>query len=475
VLRVVAIDQGTTSTRAFVLGGPESGQIVCRRTHEQIFPAQGWVEHDPEEILLHIRECLESAGDIEAIGLGNQGESCLAWDRDTGRAISPILVWQDQRTAALIEKMKAKGAGSLVMQRAGLPLDSYFSSSKLAWILENLPEARTLLAQDRLCLGTTDAFFLHRLTGRFVTDITTASRTSLMNLETGQWDEDLCALFGVPLSALPDIVPTVGDFGQVVVNERKVPVTASVVDQQAALYGHGCRFSGDTKITFGTGAFVLAVTGHTLHRSVAGELLPTVAWQLAGGQPTFSLDGGVYSAASAVNWARKLGLFTDFTEINSFQTPSAILRRLAFVPALNGLGSPFWDRTAAGIWIGLSLETTAQDMMQALLEGIALRTAQVMDALAAEISVSDVLSIDGGLSVNEYFCQFLADVLQKTVVVRVNAELTSLGVAQLARGDDETDRGLPGSAKTYRPERHYAEGRALFARAVSRAAGWHES
>ncbi len=472
-MRVVAIDQGTTSTRAFILGGSRSGQIVCRRTHRQIYPAPGWVEHDPEEILSHIEACLHAAGDVDAVGLGNQGESCLAWDRDTGRAISPVIVWQDQRTGARIKALEQSGAEALVMRRAGLPLDGYFSASKLAWTLENLPEARALLAQGRLCLGTTDAFFLHRLTGRFVTDITTASRTSLMNLETGQWDEDLCALFGVPMRALPEIVPTTGDFGQVSVNGRKLPVTASVVDQQAALYGHGCRVPGDAKITFGTGAFVLAVTGPTLHRPAAG-LLPTVAWQMAGAPATYALDGGVHAAASAVNWARSLGLFTDFDEINSFQTASAISRKLAFVPALSGLGSPFRDRTATGVWIGLSLETTRQDMMQALLEGIVLRSAQVVESLARELPLSDVLSVDGGLSANPYCCRFLADALQKTVVVHHNGELTSLGVALLAGGDEVAETAPPQHAKTYRPMQDQSDGKALFARAFDRAAGWLE-
>jgi glycerol kinase len=477
-LRVVAIDQGTTSTRAFVLGGSgphaKTGQMVCRRVHKQHHPAPGWVEHDPEEILSHIRDCLNEAGQADAIGLGNQGESCLAWDRKTGRAVSPILVWQDQRTAAQIEALKASDAEATVMQRAGLPLDSYFSASKLAWILEHLPEARALLAQDRLCLGTTDAFFLHRLTGHFVTDITTASRTSLMNLETGQWDEELCALFGVPLSTLPDIVPTMGNFGQVRLNGRTVPLTASVVDQQAALYGHGCRAIGDIKITFGTGAFVLAVTGKTLRRPAGAKLLPTVAWQMAEEPPTYALDGGVYSAASAVNWARSLGLFTDFDEINSFDSPPAIERDLVFVPALSGLGCPYWDKSAAGAWFGLSLKTSRSDMMQALLEGIALRSAQIVDVMAGEVETGNVLSIDGGLSVNAYFCQFLADISQKTVLAQTSIELTSLGVAHMAMGLTMglTNPGLPTAARTYSPKRELASGRALFEKAVQRTRGW---
>lgn len=477
-MRVVAIDQGTTSTRAFVLGGSgpgaQKGEIVCRRTHKQHYPAPGRVEHDPEEILSHIHDCLNAAGPVDAVGLGNQGESCLAWERDTGRAISPVIVWQDQRTRKEISQLKASGAAELVMERAGLPLDAYFSASKLAWILDHLPQAKDLLARGRLCLGTSDAFFLHRLTGRFVTDASTASRTSLMNLETGQWDEDLCALFGVPITALPEIVPTMGDFGEVVIGARKVALTASVADQQAALFGHGCRNPGDVKVTFGTGAFVLAVTGENLHRPKEGTLLPTLAWQAGGHPATFALDGGVYCAASAVNWARSLGLFANFDEINGFGAPPAIERELAFVPALSGLGCPYWDRTAAGAWFGLSLETTRQDMVQALLEGIALRLAQVVDALVREIPLGHAITIDGGLSANPYFCQFLANVLQKTVLVQANGELTSLGVAQMAMGDAVIDQAPPETKRTYLPDRELLAGRALFEKAIHHTRAWRE-
>lgn len=472
-MRVVAIDQGTTSTRAFVPDGA-GGRVVCQRTHRQHHPRAGWVEHDPEELLAHIHECLEQAGQVETVGLANQGESCLAWDAETGRPLTPVIVWQDQRTAQAVQRLKDDGHEEETLARAGLPLDPYFSASKLAWIVENRPEARDLLGQGRLCLGTTDAFFLHRLTGRFVTDITTASRTSLMNLESGAWDERLCAMFGVPMEALPEIVPTMGALGTLRLGGRDVPITASVVDQQAALFGHGCRNPGDAKITFGTGAFALAIAGNTPPRRTAGGLLPTVAWQATGGPATWALDGGVYCAGSAVNWARSLGLFSNFVEIDSFAAPPAIERGLVFVPALAGLACPHWDRAAGGMWIGLSLETTAQDMMQALLEGIALRACEVVDTLAARAPVPDTISIDGGLSSNPYFCQFLADALQKRITVPAVQELTALGAAQMAA----CGAGLGAETGTVAPGRSHAPGparpawKARFAEAIRRASGW---
>ncbi len=473
-MRALAIDQGTTSTRAFLVDSAKTGegQIVCRREHRQFYPHSGQVEHDPQELLRHVRDCLQEAGPVDVIGLGNQGESCLAWDRVSGEPVSPVIVWQDQRTAEQVLRLKDGGAEVLTMARAGLPLDAYFSASKLAWILENNPRAQELHRQGRLCLGTTDAFFLNQLTGRFVTDITTASRTSLMDLQTGRWDAELCALFGVPMECLPEICPTMGHFGDVQSGGHAVPLMASVVDQQAALYGHGCTQAGDVKITFGTGAFALALTGPDLRRPEQGRLLPTVAWQHVNTPAVYALDGGVYCAASAINWGRSLGLFSEFGQINAFATPAAITRDLAFVPALAGLGSPFWDRTAAGMWIGLSLDTTPADMMQAMLEGIALRTAQVMDAMAEEIPLRPMLSIDGGLSANDYFCQFLADVLERHVHVQANPELTALGMASMALKACGEDLKRPREGKSYRPQAHREAARTRFADAVKRSRNW---
>ncbi|MES1151432.1 MAG: FGGY family carbohydrate kinase, partial [Dongia sp.] len=346
----------------------------------------------------------------------------------TKRPIHRAIVWQDARTHARIEELKAAGHEETTLARAGLPLDPYFSAAKLRWILDNVVEAETLRRERRLRFGTSDAFFLDRLAGVFATDVTTASRTSLMNLETLQWDPVLAELFGVPIECLPEIRSTAGDFGSI----SGIPVTASMVDQQAALFGHGCRKPGDAKITFGTGAFALAIAGARPLKNPKTGLLPTVAWKLGAAPVAYAIDGGVYNAASALNWARELGLFADFSEIDAFGGPSAIARGLAFVPALSGLGCPYWDRSAAGLWLGMGLETTRGDMVRAVLEGVALRAAQVIEAMNGLQPVSPKLSIDGGLANNGYFRRFLAQALGRTITVPASLELTGQGCALFA-------------------------------------------
>jgi len=477
-MSILSIDQGTTSTRALLLEDSGAMKIVQTLKHKQFYPEPGWVEHDPEELIHNIQTCIDLCDDLKAIGIDNQGESCLAWHADTKQAITPVIVWQDNRTQAIIDKLKSDNVEDLVLEKAGLPLDSYFSAAKLAWIVKNIPQAQKLLNQGKLRLGTSDAFFLDRLTGRFVTDISTASRTSLMNLMTGQWDTDLCDIFGVPVQALPEIVPTTGDFGTIISKGRQVPVTASIVDQQAALYGHGCKRAGDVKITFGTGAFALVITGDSPCQSVRHGLLPTVAWQLKDQKPVYALDGGVYSAGSAVNWAQSLGLFKTYDEINQFSKTSAIENNLVFVPALTGLGCPYWDRRAGGMWIGLSLNTRSKDLMQSILEGIVFRTAEVIASMNEFVSIKDEISIDGGLSVNPYFCQFLANVLNQKVVVQSSAELTAFGTAKLSMDigiDFELESDLKDSLnRQYQPEVDKSQYLEKFKEAVNRSMEWRD-
>jgi len=471
-MTILAIDQGTTSTRALLVEKSGANKIIKSLEHRQYFPQPGWVEHDPEELIQNIQTCIDSSDDTIAIGLDNQGESCLAWDAETKQAITPVIVWQDNRTRQIIDRLKPKNSQALVLKKTGLPLDSYFSATKLAWIINNIPKARELQKQGKLRLGTTDAFFLDRLADRFVTDISTASRTSLMNIHTGQWDPELCDLFGVPIEALPEIVPTTGDFGTILSKGRRIPITASIVDQQAALFGQGCKTVGDVKITFGTGAFALMVTGDRLYQSADKGLLPTVAWQLKGQKVVYALDGGVYSAGSAINWAQSLGLFKTYDQINQFKKPSAIERELVFVPALSGLGCPYWDRTAGGIWIGLSLDTHPADLMQSILEGISFRAAEIIKAMNAIVSIKNEISIDGGLSANPYFCQFLADVLNREVVVKSSAELTAMGTAKLAAADYIAIDWEAPLTKQYTPNINRQQYIEKFTDAVSRSRQW---
>jgi len=469
--RIVAIDQGTTSTRALMVEADGSIAIAKSIRHEQHYPQPGWVEHDAEALLANVVACLEAAGPADAVGLSNQGESCLAWDAVSGKALSPVIVWQDNRTAGDIETMRETGRAPLVLERAGLPLDPYFSASKLRWLLDSNAGVKRALSEGRLRLGTTDAFFLQRLTGRAATDVATASRTSLMNLRAGAWDAELCTLFGVPQACLPDIQPSVGDFG-------KGPtgvITASIVDQQAALHGHGCRRPGDLKITFGTGAFCLALTaGVPDAPSLSGGLLPTVAWRI-GEETVYALDGGVYDVGSSLEWAVNSGIAPHIDSFSSFDRPPAIERGLAFVPAFSGLACPHWDRSAAPVLIGLTPASDLVDIRQALLEGVALLACGVLDAMSREVPLGDVISIDGGVSRSPYFCQFLADCCGRPIALSTLDEITGFGAAQLAargigkvlappldaRGQVYLPRAVPREAWLTR-----------FRSAVGRTSGW---
>ncbi len=470
-MRIAAIDQGTTSTRILVADENGGLEIIHSVRHAQHYPHGGHVEHDPLELLANIRACLAAAGPVDAIGIDNQGESCLAWDADTLEPLSPVIVWQDNRTSAEIERLRASGAQEVTLSRAGLPLDPYFSASKLSWILENIPAAKNALMKGRLRLGTTDAFFLNCLTGRFITDQTTASRTSLMNLQNGLWDPELCRLFGIPMECLPEIGFSAG----IVLGEVDgIPVTASVVDQQAALYGHGCRRVGDAKVTFGTGAFALAITGDQILNAPDLGLLPTVAWALPDGV-TYAVDGGVYDAGATVEWLRRLGLVENLDAgLSDFPPVAVIERGLAFVPALSGLGCPYWDRSGAGLWIGMGAETTASDMVQSALEGIALRTAEVLKAIEKQLELPVAVSVDGGLSTNSYFTSFLAEAAERNISTCQFSELTSLGCASLAGLAVGARLPQPDGGKEYRPVSKYDVGawHARFADAVSRCRNW---
>ncbi len=470
-MKVLAIDQGTTATKAYTLDDKGSFKKISSLEHQHIYPQQGWVEHDAEELLSHVKASIAKAGPVDAIGIANQGETVVAWNAQTGSPLCNAIVWQDDRTKAVTEKLKGDGAETLTKARAGLPLDPYFSASKMRWILDHVEGASELAKLGRLRLGTCDAFFLDRLSGEFATDVTTASRTSLMSLETLQWDNELCDLFGVPRDCLPEIRSTTGPFGMI----DKTPVTASMVDQQAALFGHGCMRPGDGKITFGTGAFALTITGHTPPPLNDHGLLPTLAWQIKGQAPLFAVDGGIYNAASAINWAKGLGLFKTHAEINSFNAESALSRSLVFVPALSGMACPHWDRSASGLWLGLGLDTTKRDMMQAVLEGVAMRAAEVLAAMGRLGAKGDFISIDGGLSANPYFGQFLANALNRTVTVAGSSNLTALGVARMAMvGAGQTHLPpLPPPQRNYHPSGPISA--ALHARygiAILRSKGW---
>lgn len=463
-MRIAAIDQGTTSTRSLLVETGRAPIVMGRRRHRQSYPNPGWVEHDPAELLADIRACLVEAGAVDAIGIANQGESCLAWHATTGEPLSPVIVWQDMRTAdALAALPSAQRDRMLVL--SGLPPDAYFSASKLGWLLQNNDAVAQAHRSGQLRLGTTDAYFLHNLTGHCVTDVTTASRTGLMNIESLSWDAELCGLHGVPIETLPTIVPTMGDFGTI----DDVPVRASVVDQQAALYGNGCHRPGDAKVTFGTGAFALVVTGDTLVRAPELGILPTIGWSGPRGTVR-AADGGVYDAGSALEWAQRLGLFQDFGELDAFDRPPAISRGLACVPALSGLACPHWDRSAGSLFIGMTADTDKRDLCQALLEGLAFLTADVIAALDTKTPVGEKISIDGGLSQSRYFCQMLSNATGRSVAAAAFSELTGVGLAQLAAGGT-IEICLDEPSVSF-PVKDVPNFRAVFDTALSRSLHW---
>jgi glycerol kinase len=465
-MRVLAIDQGTTSTRGLVFSDSAPPRVAASIRHRQYYPQPGWVEHDPRDILANVKACIAAAGRVDAIGIANQGESCLAWDAVTLDPLSLIIVWQDRRTEDIIQRLKAEGAEPKVAALSGLPLDSYFSATKLAWLLDHSPDARTARRAGRLRLGTTDTFLLNHLTGANATDPTTASRTGLMNIASCSWDEALCDIFGVPIECLAPIRSTTGPFGDI----DGTPVLASIVDQQAALFGHGCRHAGEAKITFGTGGFALALAGDR-PAAGAGRLTSTVAWQTAT-ETRYAVEGGVYDAGAAVEWATRIGLLDDPAELRTFDEPPAISRGLAFVPALSGLACPQWDRGASGLWIGMTTATTRRDLQQSILEGVALQTCEVIAELQARVGLGDVLCVDGGLSASDYFLRFLADVAGKTIVRSASTELTAYGCALLC--------GLPrpasgGEGDRFEPARHdgYSDWIEHYRRGCGFSASWN--
>lgn len=462
-MRVAAIDQGTTSTRCLVVEEGGAWQLAGSRRHAQHYPADGWVEHDAEELLGNIRALLAEAGRVDAIGLANQGESCLAWDARTGAPLSRVIVWQDARTSHDLARLGAE-AELRSKAVAGLPLDPYFSASKLAWLIDHVPAVSDALAAGHLRLGTTDAFFLDRLCGSFVTDLATASRTGLLDLSRLDWSDELCELYRIPRACLPRIVSVDEGFGAI----DGVPVKASIVDQQAALYGHGCRAAGDAKITFGTGAFLLAVAGDRCPGE--GALLPTIGWGRRGGATTYAIEGGVYDAGAAVEWARRVGVVSSLDELGDFSGATAISRGLCFVPALSGLAAPFWDRAAAPLFIGMQPSTERGDLARSVVEGIALLTARLVDEAASMITLGPRLSIDGGLSQSAYFAQTLASACGRTVVVPRMHELTALGLAEFCGLDVGATRQ---AARCFEPNGSVTDAdRARFAEAVNRARSW---
>jgi glycerol kinase len=427
---LLAIDQGTTGTTCLVLDDDLRAVGRGYREIRQHFPRPGWVEHDPEEIWTSVveaaRDALTGAGvsaaELAAIGIANQRETTVVWDRTTGEPLGRAIVWQDRRTAERCAELPI----DLMRARTGLVPDPYFSATKLEWILE-----RTDRPQRELAFGTIDSWLVWRLTDGAVhaTDVTNASRTMLFGLEAEAWDEELLALFGVERSLLPQIVRSSGVVGEARLLGATVPIAGIAGDQQAALFGQGCFSVGDAKATFGTGCFVLVNAGDAREEPPQG-LLRTAAAVAPGAPPQYALEGAVLVAGAALQWLRDgLGLISEVGEAEALATSIGSTDGVVFVPALTGLGSPHWDPDARGLVTGLTRGTTRAHLVRAALEGIAFQVADVLDAFPGEVAV---LRADGGATSNTFLMQFQSDLLGCPVEVAADAEATALGAAALA-------------------------------------------
>ncbi len=441
---VLAIDQGTTSTRAILFDRAGAPVSVAQQEFPQYFPDDGWVEHDPEEIWQStldvvrgaLAEADAAASDVATVGITNQRETVVLWERATGRPIYKAIVWQDRRTAEACAKLVADGKEELVQARTGLVVDPYFSATKIAWLLDNVPGARARALRGELAVGTIDSFLLWRLTGgrTHATDATNASRTMLFDIHRQDWDDELLALFDVPREILPEVRDSSADFGATEGEPlgAAVPVTGIAGDQQAAAFGQACFEPGMIKSTYGTGCFALVNTGADAAVS-RNRLLTTVAYRLDGA-PTYALEGSIFVAGATVKWLRDgIGLIARADESESLARAAADGSGVYIVPAFVGLGAPYWDAGARGAIVGLTLDTGRAEIVRAALEAIAYQTRDLMEAMAADGSAAPVaIRVDGGMVVNDWAMQFLADILAVPVERPTVTETTARGAACLA-------------------------------------------
>lgn len=439
---ILVLDEGTTSTRAMLFDAAGRLHGAAQRDLTQHYPQAGWVEHDAAEIWERTLACARAvvaeaggAGRIAAIGITNQRETLVAWDRATGEPLTRAIVWQDRRTADFCTALKDAGHEQMVRERTGLLLDPYFSATKMRWLLDHDPAVAVAAANGTLAFGTVESWLLWNLTGgaAHVTDATNASRTALLALDGADWDAELCDLFGVPRSALPAVRDNAGPFGMThaALFGAAIPITGMAGDQQAATIGQGCLFPGESKATYGTGAFVLANMGTDVPRS-ANRLLGTVLWQL-GGRRCYALEGSVFVAGSLIKWLRdSLGLIASADEIEPLARSVPDNGGVVLVPAHSGLGAPHWQPQARGSISGLSLSTGKAEIVRAALEAMAHQTRDLAAAFAADGARWTCLKVDGGMVANDWMVQDIADLLEIPVIRPAFVETTALGAAMLA-------------------------------------------
>lgn len=491
---ILALDQGTTSSRAIVFDQEGAITAVAQREFEQIFPKPGWVEHDPEEIwssqIAVAGEALRMAGigprDLAAAGITNQRETTLLWDRDSGEPLHNAIVWQDRRTAGICDRLRAEGREAMVREKTGLVIDAYFSGTKIAWLLDNVEGARRKAEAGKLAFGTVDSWLIWKLTGgrRHVTDATNASRTMLFNIREGAWDEELLAMLAVPPGVLPEVRSSSEVYAETAVPQlRGVPIAGVAGDQQAALFGQLCFDRGMAKNTYGTGCFALMNIGAQATLSKQ-KLVTTVAWKL-GDHTEYAMEGSIFIGGAVVQWLRDgLGLIRTASEIEQLAAAVPDNGGVYLVPAFAGLGAPHWDPYARGVLTGITRGTSRAHIARAALEGIAYQVADILELMRADTSI-DVkeLRVDGGAAANDLLMQFQADILGAPIVRPKVTETTALGAAYLAglatgfwKSQDEirTFAGVDRRFEPSMPRDQAAELRRRWQQALERAKGWEQ-
>jgi glycerol kinase len=439
---IISLDQGTTSSRAVAFDKNGCIAGMCNREFRQIFPKPGWVEHDPYDILNSqtdalrglIKSCSISPWEIDSIGITNQRETVVVWDRETGKPVYNAIVWQCRRTAPLCEEIKEKGHAGLIREKTGLVPDAYFSATKIRWILDNVPGARDLSHKNRLMAGTVDTWLIYNLSdGKVhVTDAGNASRTMLYNIIKGEWDPALLKIFDIPESMLPLVVPSSGFICSLSLEGVKIPVTGAAGDQQAALFGQACFQTGEAKNTYGTGCFILMNTGNKPVFSKKG-LLSTVAWNV-NGRTVYALEGSVFNAGSSIQWLRdQMGFIQTAAESEACALEAGDTGGVYFVPAFTGLGTPHWDMYARGTIVGITRGTGRNHIVRATLESIAYQSNDVLKCMEEDSGIRlKGLKVDGGACANDFLMQFQADILGMDVIRPCVRETTALGAAFLA-------------------------------------------
>ncbi|MBR7182245.1 MAG: glycerol kinase GlpK [Clostridia bacterium] len=483
---LMALDQGTTSSRAIIFNRNCCAVATASQTFTQHFPQNGWVEHDPEEIFESQLTCARrvlaeascSPADIAAIGITNQRETVVVWEKESGRAIAHAIVWQCRRTAERCDALRAAGYEEMVRAKTGLPIDPYFSATKLAWLLDNTPGARERAARGELLFGTIDCFLIYRLTGGRVhaTDPSNAARTLLFNIHTMSWDDELLTLFNIPAAMLPQVLPSSGLFGTTdpALLGAEIPITGVAGDQQAALFGQCCFEKGQAKNTYGTGGFLLMQTGERPIASSHG-LLTTVGWQI-GKEVSYVLEGSVFICGAAIQWLRDgLGLLSSSRESEAVAASVPDTDGVYFVPALTGLGSPYWDPYARGTIVGITRATTRAHIVRATLEAMAFQTADLLEAMHRDTGFPlRTLRVDGGASENNLLLALQSDLSGLTIERPACVESTALGAALLAGLGCGFYRDLSEIAAINRPEASFTPSIDEAARA-KRLSAWHSA